>query len=306
MQIFKRTGFLLALAISALTTTACVGPQVEVPPAYVGKITTDSGFQEGIIPPSRFRLEGMCMICDGLVLVEASDVAQKEQMKIYMPKDELNLTVDVRGVFTISSEESNAEKIFDRVTAQPSNMGDRVSVIPMTRVYETYGQAVLREAVRTTLTKYTIAQVMENRESIGTELTQIVRKKLSATPITTKQFGLADIQPPAVIVAAREAAKEREIAIQREEAEKQIKLKRAEADLQVAVKQQEVDLKEAETQVLVNKTLAEGVNKAFVTQRWLKIMAELAANPDGKVIIMPAEAMQNPALMMGSMQHSFK
>ena len=76
--------------------------------------------------------------------------------------------------------------------------------------------------------------------------------------------------------------------------------------MEVAIKQQAIDLKEAETQVLVNKKLAEGVNTAFVTQRWLKIWGELAKNPEGKVIIMPAEAMQNPALMMSATSNAFK
>ncbi len=293
----QRNGLIAAL-VAVTLLTGC-GDPVEVPPAHVGKLSTESGLQEGIIQPSKFRLEGFCLNCDNLILVEASDYGAKESMQIYMPKDQLNLTVDIRGVFTISADKANVEKVFARVPADQTN-SSRIRVIPMTKVYGIYAQPVIRETVRSLLTEYTIAEVMENRDAISQSLAQEVRKRLGVTPITTIRFGLADVQPPEVIVKAREKAKEREIAIQQAEADKQVSLKQAEAALEVAIKQQEVDLKEAETQVLVNTRLAEGVNDAFVTQRWLKIMGELAANPDGRVIILPYEALKNPAMLMGT------
>lgn len=297
----KRTRVTMAAAVmlAALTLSGCNWESVEVPPAHVGKLSTESGLQEGIIQPSKFRLEGFCFNCDSLILAEASDYGAKESMKIYMPKDELNLDVDVRGIFSISAAEDNIEMVFARVPASNTE-SSRVKVIPMQTVYSTYAEPVVREAIRSVLTKYTIAQVMENRDAISAELASEVRARLEATPITTIRFGLADVQPPAVIVTAREKAKEREIAIQQAEADKQVALKQAEAALEVAVKQQEVDLKEAETQVLVTQKLAEGVNDAFVTQRWLKVMATLAENPEGRVIVLPYEAIGNPSLMMGT------
>jgi hypothetical protein len=75
-------------------------------------------------------------------------------------------------------------------------------------------------------------------------------------------------------------------------------LKEAESRLEVAKKQQEIDLLEAETQVLVEKKLAESVSKAFVTQRALKVM-EVMAKSNNKVFVIPNEALQNPSMMMG-------
>lgn len=294
---------LIVVVMVGVLLVGC-GQSVEVPPAHVGKLSTESGLQEGIIQPSKFRLEGMCINCDNLILVEASDHGTQESMLIYMPKDQLNLTVEVRGVFSISSEKSNVEMVFARIPADRVEDESRVRIIPMTKVYNTYAQPVIRETARSILTGYTIAEVMENRDAISMQLAQEVRKRLVTTPITTIQFGLADVQPPEVIVKARENAKEREIAIQKAEANKQVSLKEAEAAFEVAVKQQQVDLKEAETQVLVNNKLTEGVNAAFVTQRWLKIMSTLAENPEGRVIILPYEAIGNPALMMGTLNQS--
>ena len=299
MHYMKRVTTIFGAAVVALSLSGCIGEQTEVPPAHVGKMSTESGLQNGIIQPSKFRLEGFCFNCDSLILAEASDYGARESMQIYMPRDELNLTVDVRGIFSISAEEQNIEQVFARVPAVATNQA-RVRLIPMSTVYNTYAQPIVRETIRSVITKYSIAEVMENRDVISTEMSAAVRDRLASTPITTISFGLADVQPPAVIVAAREAAKEREIAIQRAEADKQVALKEAEAAYEVAVQQQEVDLKEAETQVLVNQKLTEGVNEAFVTQRWLKIMAALAENPEGRVIILPYEAIGNPALMMGT------
>lgn len=44
----------LLIAIFSLFVVGC-GPIVEVPPAHIGKLTTSSGLQEGIISPSKIR-----------------------------------------------------------------------------------------------------------------------------------------------------------------------------------------------------------------------------------------------------------
>ena len=171
-------------------------------------------------------------------------------------------------------------------------------------VYETYAQPIIRETTRTIITKYNIKQVMENRDAIGQEVWQAVREKLKTTPITMVQFGLADVQPPAVIVAAQEATKEREIAILKAEADKSVALKIAEAAYEVAGKQQLVDLKEAETQVLVEQKLSSSVNRAFIAQRSLRVLEEIAKSPN-KVMFLPLEVFSNPALILGAVNNGF-
>lgn len=296
----------LLLMFAVIGLTAC-GEPVEVPPAHVGKLSTESGLQEGIIPPSKFRLEAFCINCDNLILVETSDYAVKEQMKVFIPKDQLNLDVDTRGIFSVSADEQNVEKIFNRITSTSIGTGsNRIRNISMNHVYQIYAQQVIREITRSILAEHTIMEIMSNRDQISTLLFQRVVKELKGTPIKVIRFGLADVQPPMVVINAQEARKKREVEIQRAEADKLVKLKEAEAALEVAIKQQQVDLKEAETQVLVNKKLAEGVNTAFVTQRWLKIMERMANNPDAKVFVLPSQAIGDPALMMSINQQALK
>jgi hypothetical protein len=294
----KRIVTLLIFFATIPLLVAC-GTTVEVPPAYVGKLSTKSGLQSGIIQPSKLRLSDWCMTCDNLILAEASDYAIKEEMPIFMQADTLNLKVEVRGTVAISSDEENVEKVFARLPASPVENNDRISKIGMEKVYVTYAQPIIRETTRTIITKYNIKQVMENRDAIGQEIWQMVRDKLKTTPITMVQFGLADVQPPPVIVEAQEKAKGREIAIQQAEADKQVALKTAEAAYEVAVKQQSVDLKEAETQVLVEEKLSRSVNQAFIAQRSLRVLEEIAKSPN-KVMFLPLEAFSNPALILGS------
>lgn len=301
MKFFTRFLVVCLLGFATISLTGC-GDTVEVPPAHVAKKSTPSGLEKGIIPPCKMRLSKMCLTCDSLVLAEASDYGVKETTEIFMPKDKLNLVLDTRGIFSISAEEKNVEKIFSRITAQPTNNA-RVSLISMQKVYDTYGAPVVREAVRTVITKYSIMEVMGNRNAISQELAKLVRERLKNTPITVIRFGLADAQPPKMIIEAQEAATKREIEIRQTEADKMVKLKEAEADLEVARKQQEVDLVEAETQVLVAKKLAEGVSPAWITQRSIKALEKLENG--NHVILLPTEVYQNPAMMVGIMTKAF-
>lgn len=294
---------ILLIALLVVIASGC-GHKVEVPPAHVGKLSTKSGLQETIIQQSKLRLRWPCRTCDSLILAEASDHGFTESLTIFMPKDQLNLKVDVRGILAISSDQANVNKIFARVPA--SNTQDKyIKIIGLDKVYIPYGQPVLRELVRTVMTKYSIAEVMENRGAISTELHQTGMAKLKESPMTLLQFALANIQPPKVIVNAQIQRKAREVAIGKAEADKLVSLKQAEAALEVAKMQQQVDLTEAETQLMVNRKLAEGVSQAYIAQRSLKIL-ETLANSNNKVILLPMEALRNPALLTGLTNDAMK
>lgn len=288
---FRKFAALSLAAAAILGLTAC-GEPVEVPPAHVGKILTADGFRKDTLPPSKFRLDPCFTLCDKLVVVEAADFAAKETMKLFMPKDQLNLDIEVRGVFAIENNAETVNKVFDRISALEQSK--YLSVIPMAKVYETYATQVIRETVRSIMTEYTIQQVMESREAIGQRLLQEIRGKLAASPIQAVQFGLADIQPPEVIVKAKEVAASREIAIQQEEANKQIELKKAEAAIEIAEKDKIVRLKKAEAILAENQKVAESVNEKYLMYRYLEVLEE-AAKSDS-TIFFPLEMTQSAGL----------
>ncbi|WP_444910711.1 SPFH domain-containing protein [Microbulbifer sp. TRSA005] len=171
------------LAASLFMLSAC-GERVEVPPAHVGKVLTESGYKPEVVPPSKFRLD-MCMFyCDKLVTMTIADFGHLEKFKVFMPKDQLNMSFDVRMTGAISREA--IDSVFDRIP--PDN--DNISV---NRVYGTYAQPVIRDVVRRVVAKYSINEIASSRESLSHELFNEVSKALKGTPIEIKRLGLADI-----------------------------------------------------------------------------------------------------------------
>lgn len=300
----KARGAKLALAFGLIASlSACVGEVVEVPTAHRGIISTASGLKDEILPPSKLRLSSFCRVCDNIIIAEVSDYGVQEQLQLYMPKDRLNITVEVRGTFATSDSAPDLKMIFGRVSPQPVN--PRVSKVSANAVYNTYAQQIIRDKVRSTVAKYDIATLMDNREQIGAELREEVRKALEGRPVKVLNFGLADIQPPKIIIDAEENRKAREIAIKQAEAEKEIRLRQAQADLEVARLNQAVELKEAETQVLVEQKLKEGFSEAYVAQRGLKILDKLAGSQN-KVVFLPTEALSNPSIMIGGIKDALE
>lgn len=73
-------------------------------------------------------------------------------MTLFMPKDKLNLQFDVRGTVTISNEEANVAKIFEKITSQKTDNA-RINLISFEPVYATYAQPVIRSVTRAIMTK---------------------------------------------------------------------------------------------------------------------------------------------------------
>ena len=280
----------LVLALSLLMV-GC-GSRVDIPPAHVGKILTRNGYAPETLPPSKFRLPACVAYCDKLVILQASDVGLKESMTVFMPEDKLNLVVEIRGTYSIPSSQKYVDSIFDRVVAK--EWTSNTSIITAQVVYETYGQQALRGIVRSGITKYTIADILAQREAIGQNIHAAVTEKMAAqdTPIILSRFELADIQPPKVIVDAQENAKRREIDIQKAEADAQVQLVEADRDLEVAKRRRLVDREKAEAIAEQNRIAANSVTPELLAYRRLeaaeRIYTELANSEN--VIIVPAES----------------
>ena len=288
----KRDTMRSILTLTILTFLAGCGSHVEVPPAHVGKILTRNGYAPDIIAPSKFRLPACLAYCDRLVVLEASDVGLVEKLVVFMPEDKLNLAVDIRGTFSVPSTQTVVTSIFDRVVAQ--EVTGSLSMISAQKVYQTYGQQALRGIVRSEITKYTIADVLSQREAIGQNIHAALIEKLADTntPLIVSRFELADIQPPSVIIEAQQSAKEREIDIQRAEADAQVKLVEADRDLEVAKRRRLVDREKAEAIAEQNLIAANSVTPELLAYRRLeaaeRIYMSLAQSQN--VVIVPADA----------------
>ena len=274
------------LFIASVFVTAC-GTQVSVEPAEVGKILGKNGFKPDIIPPSKFRLDPCLFYCDKLIVLEVSDKPLLEQFpSLFMPKDKLKLAVEVRGTYSIPNDKKSINMIFDRIPATGGK-------IKAETVYETYGKQAIRGIVRSELVKYSIAEILENRDALSVSIHQAINEKLknTNTPLIVSRFELAKILPPEVIVKAQEAAKEREIAIQQEEANARVAMVKAERDLEIAKKQRLVERERALAIAEQNKIAAKSVTPELLKYRQLevfeKVMPEVAKY--GNLIIIPID-----------------
>lgn len=271
---------------------AC-GSKVEIPPAYVGKILTKNGYAPETLSPSKFRLPPCLTYCDKLVLLEASDSGFKETMELFMPKDKLNLTVEIRGTLSIPTDRGTIDSIYDRIPAR--NVDGTTEIIRSGIIYATYGEQALRGVVRSELVKYTIGDILEKREAIGQSIHAAVAEKLLATktPLVVSRFELADIQPPKVIVDAQQSAKEREIAVQRAEADAQVDLVKAEKELEIARKNRLVEKEKALAIAEQNNIAANSITPQLLAYRRLEvaenIMREAAASQNPGLIVIPAD-----------------
>jgi hypothetical protein len=281
-------------AVSTLALAGCNGPQVQVPNGYVAKLVTKSGMSGDVIQPSMFRLNAMCTDCDRATLLEVSDRAIKEPIEVFMPKDQLKMNFDMTATVRIPNDPKVINNVFDRVPSQAVNAAwtsvddpSRVSIITFDNVYGTYGQDLIREVSRSIVAKYSINQILEQRETIAAEIFAAVREKTKGTPIEVMRMSFGAITLPDVIATAKERGAEREE-----------QLRSAEANKQLALKQQEIELIEADTVRQVDQKLAQNISPVILQQRWLKIMEILAGNNSKTVYVMPAQAFGDPSIMM--------
>lgn len=304
MKLLKTKNLLLACAAALPLIFASCGEQVSIPPAHKGKVVSNDGVETELRGPSTFRLPVQFSGDAYLLLAEVSDASFKEEVQLFMPKDDLNLQFEIRGITSVPASADNLNPVFEKITSSPTN-DDRVKIISNDKIYTTYVQQVVRTAARAVVGKYSIEEVMAKRDEISLEMFTAVEEGLANAPISVSRLALADIQPPQVVVTAQETRKQREIAIDQAEAEKQVSLAEAEAKFEVAKKEQEIALLEAETQVMVEEKLSGAVSPAYIIQRSLKNFEALASNPNVKMII-PTEALTNPAVMIGVNQEMLR
>lgn len=270
---------LAGAAILSVLLVGC-GQQVEVPPAHIGKIMGKDGYQENVIPTSKFRLPACWTYCDRLVLLNVADNSYTESLKIFIPEDKLNLGVAIRA--TLGVNPKRTQELFSSVP--PVEKGSQLSVIEGSKVYTTYAQQVVLAETREYLSQFSISEIASSNEKINAELGARLSKVLEQrTPFTVRHIGITDIRYPQIITDAQEAAAERREAIQQEEAQLNISKVTLERKLQEARLTRAIEKEKAETEAIAQKTLAESVDSRVLELRKLEIQRIMAEKWDGKL-----------------------
>lgn len=287
----RRFGIVVAVAAAALLS-AC-GKAVEVPPAHVGMISTKDGYQENLIPTSKFRLPWCWTYCDRLVTLDVADKAYKEDLQIFIPEDQLNLQVTVQS--TLSIEPKKTKELFKAIAPKATD-DNQLSMIENIQVYRTYASQIIQKEVREYLSKYSISQIASSNEKINAELAVRLSTILSErTPFNVRFVGITGLKYPEIITKAQEAAAERREAIQQEEAQAKVTEVKLAAQLKEAQLQRAIEKEKAETEALAQRTLAASVDTNVLKLRQLEIDKIKAERWDGK---MPTHIMGDSPLML--------
>lgn len=280
------------IAVSVALLAAC-GQRVEVPPAHVGKIMTKDGYQENLIPTSKFRLDQCWGYCDRLVVMDVADKAYSENLSIFIPEDQLNLGVVVQATLSINPKKT--EELFKSIS--PKEETDQLSVIENQKIYQTYASQIIQKEVREYLSKFSISQIASSNEKINAELSAHLSEIISArTPFNVRFVGITGLKYPEIITKAQEAAAERREAIQQEEAQAKVTEVKLTAQLQEARLQRNIEKEKAETEALAQRVLAESVDPRVIKLRQLEIEKIKAERWDGRLPMFGGTGGNSPML----------
>ena len=281
---FKKISMLILLCS---TLVAC-GEKVEVPPAYEGKILTPNGYLPETYTPSTFRLDPCWSpgaICDQLVLIEKSDNAVKEEFTVFMPKNQLTMSFDIRMTASIRDDKTDA--ILNKLTAETSDEGRKF--ISFARVYDVYARPIIRDAVRSVVAEYTIDEVASSRDAINQSIRKRLESVLKVTPVTLKTAGLAKVAYPEVITKRKEQAEERRIEIEQEEARKQVELIKLQTELEKAKANRAIRRERAEAAAEENKIAASSITPEYLEYKKLEVLDNIARS--GGSVFVPFDAL---------------
>lgn len=277
-----------AVLAGALAVSAC-GQKVEVPSGHVAKVFGTTGYNEGIIPTSKFRLDKCWGYCDKLVLLNVSDQTVTETLELLMPQDKLLMKFNINMTLTVNPKKY--EMIFANIPSSSANNQDYISI---GQVYETYAKQIIRTESREFLSKYKIEEITSSLEAINVELANRLVDSISTkTPFVVRYAGISDVKYPKVITTAQENSAERREMIEQEEAQLEVSIVQLEREHQEQVLRRKIDVEKAEAEAEINRILAESITPEYRAYRSLQIMEKIA-DSDNKVF-MPVDMLSSVA-----------
>lgn len=289
----KRILAKLALVFATLGILAGCGQKVEVPSAMVGKVLTKDGYKPGVISPSKFRLDFCMAYCDEIVILNVSDQARQEPMRLFMPKDKLNMDFILQA--TLSVKESSYDDLYARISPDVNESG--VRYIAVDKVYKTYAQQIILAEAREFLSQYTINEIASNLEQVNGALTKKLTDSINKlTPFQVRYVGISSLKYPDIIVTAQENAAQRNEMIRQEQAQLELSKVQLERELQEQRMQRAIDVEKAEAEAQVNGILSASMTEKYVQYRQLNALEKMAES-DNKVFI-PSRMLDSVASQM--------
>jgi regulator of protease activity HflC (stomatin/prohibitin superfamily) len=277
-------------AIIGLAWLFFAGQRVEVPPGHVAKIFGKNGYQEQVIPTSKFRLEPCITYCDEIVYMPVNEFTVTEDLELFMPVDKLVVKVKIRAV--ILPNPAQYDVFFARVTPQGNKIDTSIA-------YRNMVAMMVQTTSRELLSKYTIAQIVSSLNTINQELSQKLGQEIATkSPFQAKSVGLADVVYPEIIIKAQENAAERREAIQSEEAQLEVSKVRLERTLQETAMQRKIDVAKAQAEAERNRIIADSITPAYIRFRQLDALDKIAESDNTKFVPIEMLSSMSTQLML--------
>lgn len=268
----KKLILTIAAIAMALIMTAC---NEQVPAGTVGKILGKNGFQPEVFPPSKVWLSNNMwnLNHEKLFLVETTTQKFAQPIKVLL-KDKLTL---------------NAEIVFRcRITTNPKVINALFNDMPMndnivttTEVYNTYAKMLVMNTAREVISKYNVDEININYGRITTELYNAISPKLVGLPMDISDVTIGNIAYPAIVTMAIEQAKEKQMAIEKEEAQVQIELTKARGAEEIAKATYRIKMLEAKRIRDFDLMIAEGITSNTLRLRELELKEKELDKWDG-------------------------
>lgn len=267
------------MVVFALLLTLCVSCGWEtVPPATKGKILTTSGYSVDVLAPGKYTLWGR----DELILLQTNTTTYRESVKVIL-QDKLTITAEVRFRGRIAGADKIINSMFNDITP-----GDD-KIVEFREVYDTYGKMAVRNKTREILSQYNVEDIHKNYSRLSGEIASVLQEKLKNTPLEISDIALGNIAYPTIVTDAIGAAKERKMAIEKEEAQAQIELVKKKNERLLAEADYQIEITRAKAIRDKNKIIGQGVTPALIELRRLEVLEKMAENKSA--IFMPVEAM---------------
>ena len=259
-----------------------------VPAGTVGKIMGKNGWQPEVYPPSKVWLsETFTTTPEKLFLVQTTTKKYVQPIKVLL-KDKLTLRAEIVFRGRINSSPKIINAIFNDMT-----MND--NIVTTDEVYNIYGKMIVLNTAREVISKYNVDEVNKNYARITVELYNAIKPKLAGLPITISDVTIGNIEYPEIVTKAIEQAKERRMAIEKEQAQVQIELEKAKGREAVAKAEYRIRMLEAKRIRDYNKMIEQGVTNNLLKLRRLEVQEKMveAIQNNKNVVYLPMDMMND-------------
>ncbi len=252
---------LLALAL-AFSITGC---NEQVPAGHKGKILGKNGWQPEVFPPSKVWVETVFTTTpEQLFTMETTTSKYTQPIKVKL-KDKLELKAVVIFTCRINTTKDSV------VGALFNDMKMDDSVVTTEEVYTKYGKQIVLQTAREIISQYNVDEVHANYARINGQLKVALATKLKGLPISLSNATIGEIQYPAIVTKAINEAKERRMAIEKEEAQVQIELTKKKGAEELAKADYKIKMLEAKRIRDYNAMTAKGITSQLLTLRKLEL-----------------------------------